>query len=32
MEMKYEYPQGINYEEQLLAKIKSQDQSYQIQF
>ena len=31
MEMKYEYPQGINYEEQLLAKIKSQDQSYQIQ-
>ena len=27
MEMKYEYPQGINYEEQLLAKIKSQDQS-----
>ena len=31
MEMKYEYPQGINYEEQLISKIKSQDQSYQIQ-
>ena len=30
MEMKYEYPQGINYEEQLLAKIKSQDQSNKI--
>ena len=30
MEMKYEYPQGINYEEQLLSKIKAQDQSNQI--
>ena len=31
MEMKYEYPQGINYEEQLISKIKSQDQSNKIQ-
>ena len=30
MEMKYEYPQGINYEEQLISKIKSQDQSNKI--